>query len=72
MYVYWNNFCPVTDLHQDIGAFKRKRDKIEDVQPKGSFTYRDCDCESDFAKNGSIVFQYYHSHLAKVNIKGKV
>ena len=38
----------------------------------GSFTHSDCDCKSKFAKNGSIVFQYYYLHLVKVNIKGKV
>ena len=39
---------------------------------KGSFTYSDCDCESDVAKNGLIAFPLYNSHLAMVNIKQKV
>ena len=38
---------------------------------KGSFTYSDCDYESDFAKNRFIAFLYNYSDLAKVNIKQK-
>ena len=46
--------------------------KYEGSMIKGSFTYSDCDCESDSAKNGFIAFLYNYSHLAKVNIKEKV
>ena len=42
------------------------------LHTKESFTFSDCDCESDVAKNGFIAFLYNYSHLAMVNIKGKV